>query len=123
MKSFEYEIVSPKRLIKFDKPPDFRGKPRVTPLPSIVRAISGSIQNRRPVCRHVQALRHPHPVASNRFIQRRASARPRRSPPHGGEPEAAQRRAAAHQFHRPRSADFPAGLRQPVTARRAPPLA
>ncbi|WP_321920920.1 hypothetical protein [Burkholderia sp. BCC1998] len=34
MKVFDYEIVSPERLIKFDKSPDFRGKPRVTPLPS-----------------------------------------------------------------------------------------
>ncbi|WP_175010552.1 hypothetical protein [Burkholderia lata] len=37
MKALEYEIVTPERLIKFDKPPDFRGKPRVTsPPPSIV---------------------------------------------------------------------------------------
>ncbi|WP_431272893.1 hypothetical protein [Burkholderia contaminans] len=35
MKAFEYEIVTPERLIKFDKPPDFRGKPRVmSPPPS-----------------------------------------------------------------------------------------
>jgi len=83
-------------------------------LPSIVRALSGSVQY-RPACLSSRAsARLRHSVASNRFIQRRASARPRPSPPYGGEPEAAQFRAAAHRLHHPRSADHPAGLRQPV---------
>ncbi|HDR8862756.1 hypothetical protein [Burkholderia territorii] len=43
MKAFEYEIVPPERLIKFDNSPDFEGKARVTPLPSAVLGLSGSV--------------------------------------------------------------------------------
>ncbi|WP_321806621.1 hypothetical protein [Burkholderia sp. BCC1993] len=41
MKAFDYEIVSPERLIKFDKSPNFRGKSRVTPLPSTACRLFG----------------------------------------------------------------------------------
>ncbi|WP_155741317.1 hypothetical protein [Burkholderia territorii] len=43
MKAFEYEIVPPERLIKFDNSLDFEGKARVTPLPSAVLGLSGSV--------------------------------------------------------------------------------
>ncbi|WP_175730160.1 hypothetical protein [Burkholderia ambifaria] len=76
MKEFEYEIATPERLIKFDKSPDSRGN-RVSHRCPSPAALSGPVPNRRAACRHADAPRHRHPVASNRFIPRRASARPR----------------------------------------------
>ncbi|MFP3506087.1 hypothetical protein [Burkholderia sp. SIMBA_062] len=76
MKAFEYEIATPERLIKFDKSPNFGGN-RVSRRRPSPAALSGPVPNRRAASRHVHAPRHRHPVASNRFIQRRASARPR----------------------------------------------
>ncbi|MGC2947058.1 hypothetical protein [Burkholderia ambifaria] len=76
MKGFEYEIATPERLIKFDKSPDFRGN-RVSRRRPSPTALSGPVPNRKVSSRHADAPRHLHPVALNRFIQRRASARPR----------------------------------------------
>ncbi|WP_413169721.1 hypothetical protein [Burkholderia latens] len=86
MKGFEYEIVTPDRLIKFDKLPDFKGNrvPRRCRAPSAT--LSGPSGIARAGHRHAATCFFPHPVTSNHFIARQASVRPRPPSPRGGAP-------------------------------------